>query len=59
MHGKASNAVVLTGIKPTGLPFEARNLTRNRSYGVIHQLSDRQLKMVMAGGLIDAIRQGR
>lgn len=32
------------------------NLTRNRAYFVIHGLSDRQLKVILAGGLINAIR---
>jgi aconitate hydratase len=49
----------LRTVLPSGRRVEVRNLTRNRSYRVIHQLSGRQLKMVMAGGLINAIRQGR
>jgi aconitate hydratase len=49
----------LRTVLPSGRRVEVRNLTRNRSYRLIHQLSGRQLKMVMAGGLINAIRQGR
>ena len=49
----------LRTVLPSGQRVEVRNLTRNRSYRVIHQLSGRQLKMAMAGGLINAIRQGR
>jgi aconitate hydratase len=49
----------LRPVLPSGRRIEVRNLTRNRSYRAIHQLSGRQLKIVMAGGLINAIRQGR
>ncbi|HSM74104.1 MAG TPA: aconitate hydratase [Desulfobacterales bacterium] len=43
----------------SGRWLEVRNLTRRRTYRLTHRLSARQLKMVMAGGLINAIRQGR
>jgi aconitate hydratase len=43
----------------SGRWLEVRNLTRTRTYRLSHRLSARQLKMVMAGGLINAIRQGR
>jgi aconitate hydratase len=43
----------------SGRGLEVRNLTRTRTYRLSHRLSARQLKMVMAGGLINAIRQGR
>ena len=49
----------LRTVLPSGQRVEVRNLTRNRSYRVTFRLSGRQLKMVMAGGLISAIRQGR
>ena len=49
----------LRTVLPSGQRVEVRNLTRNRSYWVIHRLSGRQLKIAMAGGLINAIRQGR
>jgi aconitate hydratase len=43
----------------SGRGLEVRNLTRTRTYRLTHRLSARQLKMVMAGGLINAIRQSR
>jgi aconitate hydratase len=49
----------LRTVLPSGRRVEVRNLTRSRSYRVNYQLSGRQLKMVMAGGLINAIRQGQ
>lgn len=39
--------------------LDVRNLTRRRTYRLTHRLSDRQLKIVMAGGLINVIRQDR
>jgi aconitate hydratase len=49
----------LRTVLQSGRRIEVRNLTRSRSYRVIHQLSGRQLTMALAGGLINAIRQGR
>jgi len=49
----------LRTVLQAGRRVEVRNLTCSRSYRVIHQLSGRQLKMALAGGLINAIRQGR
>jgi aconitate hydratase len=40
-----------------GRRLDARNLTRDRTYRLNHILSERQLKMVLAGGLINAIRK--
>jgi len=37
--------------------IDVRNVTRDRTYRLVHDLSNRQLKMVTAGGLINAIRQ--
>jgi aconitate hydratase len=36
-----------------------RNLTRDREMALTYTLSDRQLKMILAGGLINVIRQRR
>jgi aconitate hydratase len=49
----------LRTVLQSGRRIEVRNLTRSRSYRVIHQLSGKQLTMALAGGLINAIRQGR
>lgn len=37
--------------------IDVRNVTRDRTYRLVHDLSNRQLKMVTTGGLINAIRQ--
>ena len=47
----------LRSVLPSGRRLEARNLTRDRTYRLVHRLSDRQLKVALAGGLINAIRQ--
>jgi aconitate hydratase len=47
----------LQTILSLGRRLDARNLTRDRTYRLNHILSERQLKMVLAGGLINAIRK--
>ena len=40
-------------------PLEIRNRSRGRTYRLHHRLSSRQLDMVLAGGLINVIRDSR
>jgi aconitate hydratase len=40
-----------------GRKLQLQNTTRSQSYPLVHVLSGRQLRMVMAGGLINVIRQ--
>ncbi|MEJ2641439.1 MAG: aconitate hydratase [Desulfosarcinaceae bacterium] len=42
-----------------GSRIEIHNRTREHTYRVVHQLSARQLKVVQAGGLVNAIRNAR
>lgn len=49
----------LRTLLPSGRRIKVRNLTRNRIYRLTYRLSNRQIKMVMAGGLINSIRQAR
>jgi aconitate hydratase len=42
---------------PAGSRLRLQNLTRNGVYALVHTLSGRQLRILMAGGLINAIRQ--
>ena len=46
----------LRSVLSSSRQLEVRNLTRKRNYRLVHHLSERQLKMVLAGGLINAIR---
>jgi len=41
----------------SGRRVRVENLTRGSVYTLVHRLSARQLEMVLAGGLINAIRQ--
>ncbi|WP_372683210.1 hypothetical protein, partial [Desulfosarcina sp.] len=41
---------------PAGRQLRLINKTLNESYTLVHSLSGRQLRMVMAGGLINSIR---
>ncbi|MFO7713279.1 aconitate hydratase [Desulfosarcina sp.] len=49
----------LRTVLPSNHWLTVRNLTRERTYRLRHPLSGRQLKIVLAGGLINAIRQRR
>jgi hypothetical protein len=42
-----------------GKPFDIENLTRNRAFRVGFALSERQLEVLLAGGLINHIRHIR
>jgi aconitase A len=41
----------------SGRRLNIRNQTKNESYALVHTLSERQLKALLAGGLINVIRQ--
>ncbi|MFH1981586.1 MAG: aconitate hydratase [Pseudomonadota bacterium] len=47
----------LRTLLPSSQRLNARNITRNRTYLLSHSLSGRQLRIVMAGGLINDIRR--
>ena len=49
----------LRSILPSGRHVTVRNLNRDRTYRLVCHLSPRQLQMVLAGGLINAIRDNR
>ena len=49
----------LRTILHAGRRLDLQNMTRSNSYTLVHTLSGRQLRMVMAGGLINSIRQGQ
>lgn len=54
------DVITLDGIREalaSGVAVEARNETRGESYGLTHSLSERQIEVLMAGGLIRYIRQ--
>ena len=47
----------LQSAMPSSHRLDIRNVTRKRTYRLSHPLSGRQLKILMAGGLINEIRQ--
>jgi aconitate hydratase len=56
---RQDDVLLLEGLQKAltnGAPIEIRNRTRERTYRLLHQLSGRQLRVVKAGGLINAIR---
>jgi aconitate hydratase len=49
----------LHGALDAGRRLEIRNQTREKTYRVAHDLSGRQIRVVMSGGLVNAIRERR